>query len=113
MSDVTAHSEPVSAAYNLICMSGVWRWFGNLDFGFRDRGQKSWENCPRSDTSLTAETISVHLTLRYSRVIKLASRTGWNGEYVWLGWEDSNLRVAESKSAALPLGYTPIGQLSR
>ncbi len=25
----------------------------------------------------------------------------------WLGWEDSNLRMAESKSAALPLGYTP------
>ena len=25
-----------------------------------------------------------------------------------LGWEDSNLRVAESKSAALPLGDTPM-----
>ena len=25
----------------------------------------------------------------------------------WLGREDSNLRVAESKSAALPLGYAP------
>ena len=24
-----------------------------------------------------------------------------------LGWQDSNLRVAESKSAALPLGDTP------
>jgi hypothetical protein len=28
----------------------------------------------------------------------------------WLGREDSNLRMAESKSAALPLGYTPIAQ---
>ena len=27
----------------------------------------------------------------------------------WLGREDSNLRMAESKSAALPLGYAPIG----
>ena len=27
--------------------------------------------------------------------------------YVILGWEDSNLRMAESKSAALPLGDTP------
>jgi hypothetical protein len=26
----------------------------------------------------------------------------------WLGWEGSNLRMAESKSAALPLGYIPI-----
>ena len=25
-----------------------------------------------------------------------------------LGWEGSNLRMAESKSAALPLGYIPI-----
>jgi len=24
-----------------------------------------------------------------------------------LGWEDSNLRMAEPKTAALPLGYTP------
>ena len=27
----------------------------------------------------------------------------------WLGREDSNLRMAESKSAALPLGYAPSG----
>ena len=26
---------------------------------------------------------------------------------LWLGREDSNLRMAESKSAALPLGYAP------
>ena len=25
----------------------------------------------------------------------------------WLGWQDSNLRVAVSKTAALPLGYIP------
>ena len=30
---------------------------------------------------------------------------------VWLGREDSNLRMAESKSAALPLGYAPPGPL--
>ena len=29
---------------------------------------------------------------------------------LWLGREDSNLRMAESKSAALPLGYAPISQ---
>ena len=26
----------------------------------------------------------------------------------WLGYQDSNLGVAGSKPAALPLGYTPI-----
>src|SRR5579883_1646054 len=31
-----------------------------------------------------------------------------DGPYAgWLGREDSNLRMAESKSAALPLGYAP------
>ena len=25
----------------------------------------------------------------------------------WLGWQDSNLRMAASKAAALPLGDTP------
>ena len=29
----------------------------------------------------------------------------------WLGWKDSNLRIAESKSAALPLGDTPSSRL--
>ena len=32
----------------------------------------------------------------------------WLSEY-WLGREGSNLRMAESKSAALPLGYAPSG----
>ena len=27
---------------------------------------------------------------------------------IWLRWQDSNLRMRESKSLALPLGYTPI-----
>src|SRR5690242_14969433 len=31
-----------------------------------------------------------------------------NGSEIWLGREDSNLRMAESKSAALPLGDAPI-----
>jgi hypothetical protein len=28
---------------------------------------------------------------------------------IWLGRQDSNLGMAESKSAALPLGYAPTG----
>ena len=27
--------------------------------------------------------------------------------FVWLGWQDLNLRMHESKSCALPLGDTP------
>ena len=44
---------------------------------------------------------------RYGRL----SPTGKNqarDRTAWLGREDSNLRMAESKSAALPLGYAPI-----
>jgi hypothetical protein len=26
----------------------------------------------------------------------------------WLGWQDLNLRMTESKSVALPLGYSPM-----
>jgi hypothetical protein len=40
-----------------------------------------------------------------SRVYERATRRERTG---WLGREDSNLRMAESKSAALPLGYAPI-----
>ena len=29
---------------------------------------------------------------------------------LWLGWLDSNQRMRESKSRALPLGYTPPGK---
>ncbi len=29
-------------------------------------------------------------------------------ERCWLGWQDSNLRMAVPKTAALPLGYTPM-----
>ncbi len=34
-------------------------------------------------------------------------RRAGRGRDAWLGREDSNLRMAESKSAALPLGYAP------
>ncbi len=32
---------------------------------------------------------------------------------VWLGCQDSNLGMAESKSAAFPLGYAAKGRLAR
>ena len=37
--------------------------------------------------------------------------TGYDGiDSNWLGCQDSNLGMPESKSGALPLGYTPIEQ---
>jgi hypothetical protein len=38
---------------------------------------------------------------------------GRQGRSGWLGREGSNLRMAESKSAALPLGYAPTGSRER
>ena len=36
----------------------------------------------------------------------------FNGRENWLGWQDSNLRMAIPKTAALPLGYTPARDVS-
>ena len=40
------------------------------------------------------------MSSRYSNQLSYA--------FVWLGWLDSDQRMTESKSVALPLGYTPI-----
>src|SRR6478735_557599 len=39
--------------------------------------------------------------------LALAGQAGTRQKRDWLGREGSNLRMAESKSAALPLGYAP------
>ena len=36
-----------------------------------------------------------------------ASANSATPAYKWLGYQDSNLGMTESKSVALPLGYTP------
>ena len=46
----------------------------------------------------------------YLRKGHFLSKISW---LVWLGREGSNLRMAESKSAALPLGYAPTEQAER
>ena len=49
--------------------------------------------------------------------LKVTCSADWaNGPYFfscWLGWQDLNLRIPESKSGALPLGDTPINLLGR
>jgi hypothetical protein len=46
------------------------------------------------------------MTIR-GRPVQLNKTQCLNG-IVWLGRQDSNLGMAESKSAALPLGYAPL-----
>ncbi len=46
----------------------------------------------------------VLLSLKAAKKLRCANCT----PQLWLGWLDSNQRMTESKSVALPLGYTPI-----
>src|SRR3982074_280846 len=47
------------------------------------------------------------LNPRNTRTFSKRPDTPGNGDSGWLGRQDSNLGMAESKSAALPLGYAP------
>jgi hypothetical protein len=44
-------------------------------------------------------------------IIKRKSLNPLRIKALWLGWLDLNQRMTESKSVALPLGYTPIFDL--
>jgi hypothetical protein len=45
---------------------------------------------------------------RISRAFLIKKRKFFENKTAWLGREDSNLRMVESKSTALPLGDAPI-----
>ena len=45
--------------------------------------------------------------------VPMSQRQGLRGARDWLGHQDSNLGMAESKSAALPLGYAPPSRRAR
>lgn len=61
--------------------------------------RRRWEWVPLRMHGLPFPTSSFEGASAGERVIALSD---------WLGREDSNLRMAESKSAALPLGYAPL-----
>jgi hypothetical protein len=44
---------------------------------------------------------------RFGRGVREVEKSLFSGRFCWLGRQDSNLGIAESKSAALPLGYAP------
>ena len=62
---------------------------------------------PQTETKPYLRNAAVPRGLSGIHMLARGDRTGW------LGREDSNLRMAESKSAALPLGYAPSGGLLR
>src|SRR5262245_4507147 len=57
--------------------------------------------------SIAAETRQRRANSRECRGYFFKLDTAHRDPTGWLGREDSNLRMAESKSAALPLGYAP------
>ena len=58
--------------------------------------------------SVRSEIHGEHATFHYISTI-----TPQNSVRLWLGWQDSNLRMPGSKPGALPLGDTPIPEDSR
>ena len=45
---------------------------------------------------------------RHWHIAGLLAGAGCSAPFVWLGWQDSNLRMLGSKPSALPLGDTPM-----
>jgi hypothetical protein len=91
---VCVQSEPVSS--QPACKSGDWKievrdWTAN------------WASGTRSGRSPISASAKAHGMRAFAPVTAKSHNSG----NAWLGREDSNLRMAESKSAALPLGYAP------
>jgi hypothetical protein len=61
----------------------------------------------RQETHSKRSPISAPAKARRMPALSGSQAKSPNSENAWLGREDSNLRMAESKSAALPLGYAP------
>ena len=74
------------------------RWFEfALDLNVPPQSNGEFESCGSGESSETQYS----LREPYKAFENL-------GDYKeWLGWQDSNLRMAIPKTAALPLGYTP------
>src|SRR5262245_28075497 len=64
---------------------------------------------PKAPENFVQETPRCLLNSRESRQYFWEPDIGDRDQTGWLGREVSNLRMAESKSAALPLGYAPSG----
>jgi hypothetical protein len=52
--------------------------------------------------------VTVYFNFDKEESPKALRTPAFGDSFVWLGWRDSDPRVMESKSIALPLGYSPI-----
>jgi hypothetical protein len=69
---------------------------------------KIWHLGARFAPCRTRETLGIPTKPRKRRRFPNNAEAYTRDRTGWLGREDSNLRMAESKSAALPLGYAPL-----
>ena len=102
-------------------------WLGWLDysagrphpFGAALRAlaqQITWTAWPRHATrgsSHFTEPYGRYPALRGSILEQHSAATNYSNRNIWLGWLDSNQRMAGSKPAALPLGDTPTKKIFR
>jgi hypothetical protein len=75
--------------------------------GTRDRGPFQGAELAKNTRFLVSATKSARQSPEWPEIFP-ETGDGPNSGTAWLGREDSNLRMAESKSAALPLGDAPI-----
>lgn len=67
-----------------------------------------WSFCKRGQYLLRSRSkLYGSRSIKQIRFLQSALRC-YISFWIWLGWQDSNLRMAASKAAALPLGDTPI-----
>ena len=81
---------------------------GDWKFEVRDRPA----NWPRADPFPTVSDLHGRKGRGMRAFAPVMTKSPISGN-AWLGREDSNLRMAESKSAALPLGYAPMRRKAR
>src|SRR5665213_2797624 len=66
-----------------------------------------WRTSAMISSFGSPETNRVRRNAANSAVFSTIGTVVYGDSTCWLGREESNLRMAESKSAALPLGYAP------
>jgi hypothetical protein len=66
-----------------------------------------WNDIPVRRVDGSTATGEVSLTSTAGRNACMSKCANASRQIAWLGRKESNLRMAESKSAALPLGYAP------
>jgi hypothetical protein len=82
---------------------------------FRKLENRDWRPGPESGPqrpSIGRSAISACTKPHGTWAVRLSNAKSPDSANAWLGREDSNLRMAESKSAALPLGDAPMRPLS-